>query len=101
MAVAAKRRAPARKAAKKRAPARKAAKKRAPADGASVFPGATYMDIALDAVAVRAAFSQPDPDGVFHGAFGEYLHDLGQRRPVVMFAFAPKAAGTFLRRSDD
>jgi hypothetical protein len=55
------------------------------------------MEIALDAVAVRAAFSQPDPDGAFRGPFADYLHDLGRRRPVLMFAFAPKAAGTFLR----
>jgi len=55
------------------------------------------MDIAIDPVAVSAAFSQPDYDGTFRGAFADYLRELGQRRPVLLFAFAPKAAGTFLR----
>jgi hypothetical protein len=55
------------------------------------------MAVNLDKSAVDAAFSQPDSDGTFSGAFGEYLGKLAQRRPVLLFAFAPKAAGTFLR----
>jgi hypothetical protein len=55
------------------------------------------MDATIDSTAVSAAFSQPDHDGTFRGAFADYLRDLGKRRPVLLFAFAPKAAGTFLR----
>jgi hypothetical protein len=51
----------------------------------------------LDETAISAAFAQPDNDGTFAGAYGEYLHSLGARRPAVVFAFPPKAAGTFLR----
>jgi hypothetical protein len=50
----------------------------------------------LDEMAVRAGFSQPDPDGTFAGAFGEYLRRIAVR-PAVIFAFPPKAGGTFLR----
>src|ERR1700679_2153143 len=55
------------------------------------------MNFATDRNAINAAFSQPDYDGTFQGAFADYLRALGQRRPVLLFAFAPKAAGTFLR----
>jgi len=55
------------------------------------------MENRLDSNAVNAAFSQPDYDGTFQGAFADYLGALGKRRPVLLFAFAPKAAGTFLR----
>ncbi|HEY1613779.1 MAG TPA: hypothetical protein VGF97_08825 [Rhizomicrobium sp.] len=55
------------------------------------------MGFNLDEIAVRAAFSQPDPDGTFSGAFGAYLREMSARRPAVIFAFPPKAAGTFLR----
>jgi Sulfotransferase domain len=55
------------------------------------------MNKSIDAIAVSAAFSQPGYDGRFTGAFADYLRDLGKRRPVLIFAFAPKAAGTFLR----
>ncbi len=48
-------------------------------------------------LAITAAFSQPDPDGAFRGPFGDYLRGLGSRRPAIVFAFPPKAAGTFLR----
>lgn len=51
----------------------------------------------LDNAAISAAFSQPDPDGAFRGPYGEYLRALGRLRPAVVFAFPPKAAGTFLR----
>jgi hypothetical protein len=55
------------------------------------------MAIALDETAIRAAFSQPDNDGSFTGDFARYLSRLAKRRPAVIFAFPPKAAGTFLR----
>jgi hypothetical protein len=55
------------------------------------------MGLALDEWAVRAAFSQPDNDGAFNGALADYLHGLAARKPVVLFAFPPKSAGTFLR----
>lgn len=51
----------------------------------------------LDDKAVFAAFSQPDEDGGFGGALGSYLHQLAARKPTVLLAFPPKAAGTFLR----
>jgi hypothetical protein len=55
------------------------------------------MSMGFDSDAINAAFSQPDYDGRFSGAFADYLRALGTRRPVLLFAFAPKAAGTFLR----
>ena len=45
----------------------------------------------------NAAFSPPNCDGSFPPDFAEYLNDLGAMRPSVILAFAPKAAGTFLR----
>jgi hypothetical protein len=55
------------------------------------------LNSTIDGRAIDAAFAQPDNDGSFGGVFGDYLRGLGMRRPVVFFAFAPKAAGTFLR----
>jgi hypothetical protein len=55
------------------------------------------MAFAFDERAIGAAFSQPDNDGTFSGEFGTYLRAIAGRRPIVMFAFPPKAAGTFLR----
>jgi len=52
---------------------------------------------APDEKAIGAAFSQPENDGTFSGEFGTYLRGIARTRPIVMFAFAPKAAGTFLR----
>ena len=52
---------------------------------------------ALDQVAIRAAFAQPNNDGTFPEAFRDYLLALGALRPSVILAFPPKAAGTFLR----
>jgi hypothetical protein len=51
----------------------------------------------FDHDAIRAAFAQPDSDGRFPPDFFAYLNELGQKRPSVVLAFAPKAAGTFLR----
>jgi hypothetical protein len=53
--------------------------------------------MALDGDAIQAVFTQPNNDGTFAGDFHTYLRNLGLRRKVLMFAFAPKAAGTFLR----
>lgn len=45
---------------------------------------------------MSAAFSQPEMDGTFTGPLGDYLKNISQRRPVLLFAFPPKSAGTFL-----
>ena len=42
-------------------------------------------------------FKQPNVDGSFDDLTSLELESLGRRRPVVLFAFPPKAAGTFLR----
>jgi hypothetical protein len=55
------------------------------------------MVVQIDHLALSAAFSQPDDDGTFHGEFAEYLTGLAGKRPIILFAFAPKSAGTFLR----
>ena len=47
--------------------------------------------------AVAAAFSLPGCDGSFDRDFQYYLQELGATRPSVVLAFAPKAAGTYLR----
>jgi hypothetical protein len=44
-----------------------------------------------------AAFAPPNCDGSFDPEFADYLSDLSAMRPSVVLAFAPKAAGTFLR----
>jgi hypothetical protein len=55
------------------------------------------MTAHLDNRLANAAFSSPNCDGSFAPDFAEYLGDLGATRPSVVLAFAPKAAGTFLR----
>ena len=45
----------------------------------------------------NAAFSPPNCDGSFDPEFEDYLHILGATRPSIVLAFAPKAAGTYLR----
>lgn len=55
------------------------------------------MAATIDGKAVTAVFTQPRSDGSFPSGLAGYLHALSQRRPVLLFAFAPKAAGTFLR----
>jgi Sulfotransferase domain len=55
------------------------------------------MPISFDLKASNAVFSLPTITGEFDAQFGAYLQNLGARRPLVMFAFPPKAAGTFLR----
>jgi len=55
------------------------------------------MAATIDGKAVTAVFTQPRSDGSFPSGLAGYLHAISQRRPVLFFAFAPKAAGTFLR----
>ncbi|HVV27204.1 MAG TPA: sulfotransferase domain-containing protein [Rhizomicrobium sp.] len=55
------------------------------------------MGIPFDMEAIEAAFAQPACDGSFAPDFAAYLNELGQTRPSVVLAFAPKAAGTYLR----
>src|ERR1700722_11016750 len=55
------------------------------------------MPVLFDPEATSAAFSQPNHDGSFPPDFGAYLNELGQTRPSIVLAFAPKAAGTYLR----
>ena len=55
------------------------------------------MPISFDLDASNAMFSLPNVSGEFDASFAAYLRKIGSRRPLVMFAFPPKAAGTFLR----
>src|SRR5215469_7162964 len=55
------------------------------------------LPIELNTTDINAAFSQPDNDGSFRGALRECVEELAARKSVVLFAFPPKAAGTFLR----
>jgi hypothetical protein len=55
------------------------------------------MGATIDGKAVTAVFTPPRFDGTFPSGLAEYLNALSARRPVLLFAFAPKAAGTFLR----
>ena len=55
------------------------------------------MSIKFDIEAAHAAFSLPNCDGSFDPDFQHYLRELGERRASVVLAFAPKAAGTYLR----
>jgi Sulfotransferase domain len=54
------------------------------------------MSINFDIDAANAVFSLPNITGKFGSEFAAYLRGLGARRPLVMLAFPPKAAGTFL-----
>ena len=53
--------------------------------------------MSLSADALNAAFTVPACDGRFDPQLADYLNDLGALRPSVVLAFAPKAAGTYLR----
>lgn len=53
--------------------------------------------LAFDQEAVAAAFAQPESEGGFSPEFAAYLNEIGNTRPSVILAFAPKAAGTYLR----
>jgi len=53
----------------------------------------------IDNSAVHAIFERPLPDGSFEGPALDYLRAVGARRPLLLLAFAPKAAGTYLRQA--
>ena len=55
------------------------------------------MQISLDRQAQETLFDLPTNDGAYSSEQLSYLGALGARRPAIMMAFAPKAAGTFLR----
>lgn len=55
------------------------------------------MVLAFEVEAAEAAFSPLTPEGRFASPIASYLTHLAQTRPSVVLAFAPKAAGTFLR----
>ena len=55
------------------------------------------MPISFDLDASNAVFSLPNITGKYDAQFGADLRKLGVQRPLVMFVFPPKAAGTFLR----
>jgi len=51
----------------------------------------------LNDESLAAILAQPHPDGGFDRTVQEHLRQLGERRPAVVLAFPPKAAGTYLR----
>lgn len=55
------------------------------------------MNSYLQGNLANAVFFPPSCDGRFDPEFEDYLHILGSARPSVVLAFAPKAAGTYLR----
>ena len=55
------------------------------------------MSASSDNEVLNAIFSTLEPDGRFIPEVADYLNEIGQTRPSVVLAFAPKAAGTFLR----
>ena len=57
------------------------------------------MPLVIDSNAVRAIFTPPLPDGTFEEPILSYLRAVGARRPILLLAFAPKAAGTFFREA--
>lgn len=55
--------------------------------------------VAVSAESFQAIFEMPRPDGGFDGQTRLHLRRLGHKRPLVLLAFPPKAAGTFLREA--
>lgn len=55
------------------------------------------MTFGFDRNVAEAAFTLPRNDGCFAPDIADYLRELGESRPSVVLAFAPKAAGTYLR----
>jgi hypothetical protein len=55
------------------------------------------MKILIDRNAQEAMFELPSNDGDFSPELRTYLGTLGTKRPAIVLAFPPKAAGTFLR----
>lgn len=53
----------------------------------------------LTQAAIESVFQVPDNDGTFKEAQRTYLSQVAGTRPMVFLAFAPKAAGTFLRQA--
>jgi hypothetical protein len=51
----------------------------------------------LNARVRELVFTQPESGGAFHTDAKRLMVELGQRRPLLLLAFAPKSAGTFLR----
>jgi Sulfotransferase domain len=58
-----------------------------------------WSDVAVEFTREIAAllFKQPNIDGSFDDLTSLELESLGRRRPLILFAFPPKSAGTFLR----
>jgi hypothetical protein len=57
------------------------------------------MSAKIDANAMYAVFEMPSPEGIYPPKFVAYFRALGQKRPLLFLAFAPKAAGTFFRQA--
>lgn len=57
------------------------------------------MAAVIDNKAIQAIFAQPRSDGSFEGPVLQYLRSIGERRPLLLLAFAPKAAGTYFRQA--
>jgi hypothetical protein len=53
----------------------------------------------IDASAIHAIFERPLPDGSFAAPAQHYLQAVGAQRPILLLAFAPKAAGTYFRQA--
>jgi Sulfotransferase domain len=51
----------------------------------------------LDSESANVIFQQPRPDGGYDGQARLHLRRLGKKRPCVILAFPPKAAGTYFR----
>jgi hypothetical protein len=62
-----------------------------------VNPDGARMTLEIDAETLNAIFARPQIDGRFEGALAKYSRELSARRPLVLFAFAPRSAGTFFR----
>jgi hypothetical protein len=62
-----------------------------------LFAKQRFMNITLDRASQEALFHLPDNDGAFPRPLRQHLEALGARRPAIVLAFPPKAAGTFLR----
>lgn len=57
------------------------------------------MSAIIDSNAIHAIFEVPSPEGVYDPKFVAYFRAVGQKRPVLLLSFAPKAAGTFFRQA--
>ena len=55
------------------------------------------MDVYLDNSMLEAVFQLPYNDGSLPAAMQDFFEEMGARRPTVLLAFPPKAAGSFLR----